>query len=183
LPLCEKIIFSNLKRIRIIDTNKIMLKFQEEKTLIIVKPDALQRSLLGEIISRFEKKGLKIIGLKMIQLEDILLDEHYCHHKGKPFFESLKNFMKSSPVAVMALSGLNAVSAVRLIVGPTKGYEADAGSIRGDFSISGQANIVHASDSAAAAETEIKRFFKNEELFNYKKVDYEFVYGEEERKN
>mgnify|MGYP001576587039 FL=1 len=160
-----------------------MPKFQEEKTLIIIKPDALQRSLLGEIIGRFEKKGLKIIGLKMIQLEDVLLDEHYAQHKDKPFFKSLKNFMKSSPVAVMALSGLNAVSAVRLIVGPTKGYEADAGSIRGDLSISGQANIVHASDSPAAAEAEIKRFFRPEELFDYKKADFEFVYGEEERES
>ncbi|MEK7133386.1 MAG: nucleoside-diphosphate kinase [Patescibacteria group bacterium] len=160
-----------------------MPKFQEEKTLIIIKPDALQRSLLGVIISRFEKKGLKIIGLKMIQLEDVLLEEHYAKYKDKPFFKSLKNFMKSSPVAVMALSGLNAVSAVRLIVGPTKGYEADAGSIRGDLSISGQANIVHASDSPAAAEAEIKRFFRPEELFDYKKADFEFVYGEEERES
>lgn len=152
-----------------------------EKTLIIIKPDALQRSLLGEIIHRFEKKGLRIMGMKMIRLEDALLDEHYCHHKGKPFFESLKNFMKSAPAIVMVLSGFNAINAVRLIVGPTKGYEADAGSIRGDFSISGQANIVHASDSRETAEVEIKRFFKSKELFEYKKVDYEFIYGEEER--
>ncbi|MEW5907783.1 MAG: nucleoside-diphosphate kinase [Patescibacteria group bacterium] len=154
---------------------------KEEKTLIIIKPDALQRSLLGEIIHRFERKGLKIMGMKMIRLGDALLDEHYCHHKGKPFFESLKNFMKSAPVIVMVLSGLNAVNAVRLIVGPTKGYEADAGSIRGDFSISGQANIVHASDSRKTAEAEIERFFKKEELFEYKKADFEFIYGEEER--
>src|SRR3989338_9457176 len=158
-----------------------MPKFQEEKTLIIVKPDALQRCLLAEIISRFEKKGLKIIGLKMIQLEDILLDEHYCHHKGKPFFESLKNFMKSSPVAVMALSGLNAVSAVRLIVGPTKGYEADAGSIRGDFSISGQANIIHASDSQEGAEAEIRRFFSQDELFSYERINDTVINSADER--
>ncbi len=154
---------------------------REEKTLIIIKPDALQRNLLGEIIHRFERKGLRITGMKMIKLEDALLDEHYCHHKGKPFFESLKNFMKSAPVIVMVLSGLNAVSAVRLIVGPTKGYEADAGSVRGDFSISGQANIVHASDSVETADAEIRRFFKEDELFEYKRADYEFVYGEEER--
>ncbi|MBU3925825.1 nucleoside-diphosphate kinase [Patescibacteria group bacterium] len=154
---------------------------KEQRTLIIIKPDALQRNLLGEIITRFERKGLKIIGLKMIQLEDALLDEHYCHHKGKPFFESLKNFMKSAPVVVMALSGLNAISAVRLIAGATKGYEADAGTIRGDFSISGQANIVHASDSPENAENEIRRFFKDNELFNYNRADFDFVYGEEER--
>ncbi|MEK7575466.1 MAG: nucleoside-diphosphate kinase [Patescibacteria group bacterium] len=154
---------------------------KEEKTLIIIKPDALQRNLLGEIIHRFERKGLKIIGMKMVQLEDILLDEHYCHHKSKPFFESLKNFMKSAPVVVMALSGLNAINAIRLTVGQTKGYEADAGTIRGDFSISGQANIVHASDSKENGELEIKRFFKKDELFEYRKIDFEFVYGEEER--
>lgn len=154
---------------------------KEERTLIIIKPDALQRNLLGEIIRRFERKGLKIIGLKMLQLEDILIDEHYCHHKGKPFFESLKKFMKSAPVTVIVLSGFNAINAIRLIVGATKGYEADAGTIRGDLSISGRTNIVHASDSFKAAEVEIKRFFKPEELFEYKKVDFEFVYGEEER--
>ena len=153
----------------------------QEKTLIIIKPDALQRNLLGEIIHRFERKGLKIIGMKMMQLEDVLLEEHYSHHKDKPFFESLKKYMKSSPVVVMALSGIKAISAVRLIVGPTKGYEADAGSIRGDFSMSGQTNIVHASDSLENAEKEIKRFFKPDELFDYKKIDFEFVYGEEER--
>ena len=156
-----------------------MLK--EEKTLIIIKPDALQRNLLGEIISRFEKKGLKIVGIKMAELGDAVLAEHYSHHKDKPFFQSLKNFMKSSPVVVVVLSGINAINAVRLIVGPTKGYEADAGSIRGDLSISGQANIVHASDSLESAEVEIKRFFKPEEIFEYKKSDFEFVYGEEER--
>jgi len=100
-----------------------------ERTIIIMKPDAMQRNLLGEVIGRFERKGLKIIGLKMIQLDDIALDEHYEHHKGKPFFEELKGFMKSVPVVVGCLEGFNAVSAVRLIVGPTKGYEADAGSM------------------------------------------------------
>src|SRR3990167_3841203 len=152
-----------------------------EQTLIIIKPDALQRNLLGEIVGRFERKGLKIIGMKMIQMEDAILAEHYSHHVDKPFFESLKNFMKSSPVVVMALSGMNAISAVRLIVGPTKGYEADAGSIRGDFSISGQTNIVHASDSVQNAEEEIARFFSKNELFEYRRLDYQFIYGEDER--
>lgn len=152
-----------------------------EKTLIIIKPDALQRNLLGEIIHRFEKKGLKIIGLKMIQLDDVLLEEHYFHHKDKPFFEGLKKYMKSSPVVAMILTGLNAVNAVRLIVGPTKGYEADAGSIRGDFSMSSQSNIVHASDSKENAETEIRRFFKQDEIFDYKKIDFDLIYAEDER--
>src|SRR3989338_1244682 len=148
-----------------------------ERTLIIIKPDAIQRNLLGEIIKRFEQKGLKIIGLKMTELGDVLLENHYAHLKDKPFFESLKKYMKSSPVIVMALSGFNAVSATRLIVGPTRGYEADAGSIRGDFSISGQANIVHASDSVDNAEEEIKRFFIDGELFEYRRLDYQFIYG------
>ena len=154
---------------------------KEEKSLIIFKPDALQRNLLGEIIHRFERKGLKIIGLKMMQLEDVLIEEHYHHHKDKPFFDSIKRYVKSSPVVVMALSGINTVSAVRLIVGPTKGYEADAGSVRGDFSMSVQTNIVHASESKEVAEAEIARFFKSDELFEYKKIDFEFIYGEEER--
>lgn len=157
-----------------------MEKHKEEKTLIIIKPDALQRNLLGEIVHRFERKGLKVIGVKMIRLDDEILSAHYYHHKEKPFFESLANFMKSSPVVVIALLGINAVKACRLIVGPTYGAEADAGSIRGDFSMSTQTNLVHASDSAENAEKEIERFFSEEELFEYKKHDSEFIYGDEE---
>ncbi len=152
---------------------------KEERTLIIVKPDGLQRNLVGEIIHRFERKGLKIIGMKMMKLHDAVIDEHYAHHKEKPFFPTVKNFMKSAPVITMALSGINAISAVRLLVGPTKGHEADAGSIRGDFSISGQSNIVHASDSKESAEAEIKRFFKEEEIFEYKRHDFDFLNSEE----
>lgn len=152
---------------------------KEERTLIIVKPDGLQRNLVGEIVHRFERKGLKIIGMKMMNLGDAIIEEHYAHHKEKPFFPTIKNFMKSAPVIVMALSGINAISAVRLIVGPTKGHEADAGSIRGDFSISGQSNIVHASDSKESAAEEIKRFFKDGEIFDYKKQDFEYIYSDE----
>jgi len=152
---------------------------KEEKALIIIKPDAIQRNLLGDIISRFEKKGLKIVGIKMMQLEDALLEAHYAHIKDKPFFKGIKNFMKSSPVIVMALSGINAVSSIRIIVGPTKGYEADAGSIRGDLSLSVQSNIVHASDSLEAAKDEIDRFFGDDELFEYKKQDFDYIYADE----
>lgn len=152
---------------------------KEERTLIIMKPDALQRSLVGEIIHRFERKGLKIVGMKMMTLEDALIEEHYAHHKNKPFFPAIKKFMQSAPVVVMALSGINAISATRLIVGPTRGYEADAGSIRGDFSISSQSNIVHASDSRENAEIEIKRFFQDSEIFEYEKNDFNFVYSDE----
>lgn len=158
-----------------------MEKLTTEKTLVIIKPDGLQRNLLGEIIHRFEQKGLKIIGLKMMRLDDAILNEHYAHHTEKPFFGTLKNFMKSSPVVVLAISGIHALSAVRLICGPTHGAKAEAGSIRGDYSLSTQANIVHASDSMEAAHEEMKRFFKPDELFDYQKIDFEYVYGEEER--
>ena len=152
---------------------------KEERTLIIMKPDTLQRSLVGQIIHRFERKGLRIIGMKMMRLEDVTLEEHYAHIKDKPFFVGIKNYMKSSPVIVMALSGINAVSATRLIVGPKKAYEADAGSIRGDFSLSMQSNIVHASDSLENARAEVRRFFKKEDLFEYEKNDFAYIYADE----
>jgi nucleoside-diphosphate kinase len=155
-----------------------MTRPNEEKSLIIIKPDAVQRNLIGEIIKRFENKGLKVIGLKMMSIEDTILEEHYAHIKDKPFFPGIRDFMKSCPVIVMALSGINAVSAIRLIVGPTKAWEANAGTIRGDFSLSTQSNIVHASDSVENGEIEVKRFFVEEELFNYKKIDTDFIYAE-----
>ncbi|MCK4968108.1 MAG: nucleoside-diphosphate kinase [Candidatus Aenigmarchaeota archaeon] len=154
-----------------------------ERTLILLKPDALQRSLLGEIISRFERKGLKIIGLKMMQLKKETLDEHYAQHQDKAFFDKLERFMMSGPVIAMILEGIEAVSTVRLIVGPTSGRKADVGSIRGDFSMSQQHNIVHASDSVETAKQEIYRFFNEEELFDYQKIDFATVYSEEEREN
>jgi nucleoside-diphosphate kinase len=155
-----------------------MSKLNYEKSLIIIKPDAVQRNLIGEIIARFEKKGLKIIGLKMMNIEDALLEEHYAHIKDKPFFGGTRNFMKASPVIVMAIEGINAVSAIRLLVGPTKAWEANAGTIRGDFSLSTQSNIVHASDSVENGEIEVKRFFIQSELFEYQKIDVDFIYAE-----
>ncbi len=151
---------------------------KEEKTLIIIKPDAIQRGLLGEIVGRFERKGLKLVGMKMIQLEDALLEAHYAHIADKPFFAGIKSFMKASPVVVIALSGINAVSATRLLVGPTKGYEADAGSIRGDLSISGQSNVVHASDSVENGQIEVARFFNKDEIFDYEKTNFAYTYAE-----
>lgn len=159
---------------------KIIFKFMEQ-TLILLKPDALQRNLVGEIISRFERKGLKIVGLKMLKISDTVIQEHYAHHVDKPFFGNLKKFMQSDPVIAIALEGLEAIAAVRLIAGATKGRAADAGTIRGDFSMSQSHNIIHASDSPENGLTEIKRFFNAEELFDYKKVDYELVYAEDER--
>jgi len=148
-----------------------------ERTLVIIKPDALQRNLIGEIISRFERKGLKIVGCKMIRLDDVLLTEHYAHHKDKPFFSNIKEFMKHSPVIIMVLQGGGAIQGVRLIAGATKGVEADAGTIRGDLAMSNQ-NLVHASDSKEAAEDEIRRFFTEDELFIYQKVDECMIYEE-----
>lgn len=152
-----------------------------ERSLIIVKPDALQRNLLGEIIHRFERKGLKIVGLKMIAIDDLLVDDHYAHHKDKPFFDGLKKYMQSSPVVVMVLEGFEAIDAIRLLVGPTKSRAADAGSIRGDFAMSVQYNIIHASDSVENATDEVKRFFKADELFDYQKIDFDMIYGSDER--
>ncbi len=152
-----------------------------QRSLIIVKPDALQRNLLGEIIHRFERKGLKIVGLKMVRIDDAKIVEHYSHHADKPFFAGLKQFMQSSPVVMMVLQGYEAIDAIRLIVGPTKGRAADAGSIRGDFAMSVQYNIIHASDSDESAKAEISRFFTDAELFDYDKMDFEWIYGSDER--
>jgi len=149
-----------------------------EKSLIIIKPDAVQRNLVGEVITRLEKKGLKIVGIKMMNIKDALLEEHYAHIKDKPFFPGIRNFMKSCPVIVVAIEGINAVSALRLIVGPTKAWEANAGTIRGDFSLSTQSNIVHASDSVESGEIEVKRFFNQDEIFEYQKIDTDFIYAE-----
>ncbi len=155
-----------------------MNKPNNEKSLIILKPDAIQRNLVGEITSRFEKKGLKIIGMKMMSIETATLDEHYAHIKDKPFYPGVRDFMKVCPVVVLALEGINAVSAIRLIVGPTKAWEANAGTIRGDFSLSTQSNIVHASETVEAGIAEVSRFFKKDEIFEYKKVDTDFIYAE-----
>ncbi|MDB5188681.1 MAG: ndk [Candidatus Nomurabacteria bacterium] len=152
---------------------------KEERSLIIIKPDALQRSLVGEIITRFERKGLKIIGMKMIHLNDALVEDHYAHIKDKDFFPRIRRFMTSTPVIVMAVSGLSVIDAIRIIVGPTKGFEAAGGTIRGDYSLSMQSNIVHASDSKESAAAEIKRFFKDDELMEYEKISTIMVHSDE----
>ena len=134
---------------------------------------------MGDIINRFERKGLKIIGIKMLNVEDAVLEQHYSHLSDKPFFADIKKFMKSSPIVALALEGgEGSVAAIRTLVGPTKGQEAPAGTIRGDFGLSGSNNIVHASDSVENGATEVKRFFDSDELFDYEKTDYLHVYGE-----
>src|SRR3990172_3626233 len=130
-----------------------------EKTLVLLKPDSLQRGLVGEITHRFEAKGLKIVGLKMMSVSDALIEEHYVQHKDKPFFAGLKSFMQSSPLVAMALEGVEAVTTVRRMAGITKSREADFGTIRGDFGMSVQVNLVHVSENQQAAQEEVKRFF------------------------
>jgi len=152
-----------------------------EQTLIIIKPDGVNRGIIGEVVHRFERKGLKIVGIKMDHLKDEILDIHYGHHKDKPFFTMLKNFMKSAPALLVVLEGNNAVEVVRMMAGATTGYEAAPGTIRGDYSMSHQHNIIHASDSVENAQKEISRFFPKDEVFPYKRIDWEVVYAEDER--
>lgn len=154
---------------------------EEEQTLIIIKPDAIHRSLLGEIVNRFERKGLKIIGMKMEKLDEDTLDDHYSHHADKSFFTDLKEFMQEAPVVLIALSGIDAIAATRRIVGDTAGHEAEAGSIRGDFSMSVQSNLVHASDSPETAEAELEIFFDEDDLFAYERNDFSLVYSDADR--
>lgn len=153
-----------------------------EHTLVIIKPDALSRGIVGEILHRFERKGLKVIGLKLVHLSESQLHEHYAHHKGKAFFPGLIAFMRSAPSVVVALEGNGVVDIVRRMAGETSGQKATPGTIRGDYSLSNQNNIVHASDSAAAAALELKRFFKTEELFSYQRIDADMLYAKDERK-
>lgn len=152
----------------------------KEKTLVLIKPDGVQRGLIGEVFKRFERKGLKVIGAKMMSLDEAVLREHYAHISDKPFFPGVSQFMQRSPVVAICLEGLEVVAAVRKIVGITKAREADAGSIRGDFAMSLTCNVIHASDSVDTAKKEVPRFFKVDDLFEYEKNEYEHVYMEEE---
>jgi len=151
-----------------------------EKTLVILKPSAVQRGLMGEVISRFEKKGLRLAGMKMMQLNDKILDEHYAHLKDKPFFKRVKDAMQVCPVVVQCWEGIDAARVVRNLIGKTNGREAPAGTIRGDLSVSAQENIVHASDSAESAVIELKRFFGDNEIFEYKFITMPNLYANDE---
>ena len=152
-----------------------------EKTLLIIKPDGVQRGLVGEVLNRLELKGLKIVGLKMMQLDSDKLREHYAHHVEKPFYEGLENFMKSNPVVVICAEGRGAVEAIRLIAGITHAGKADGGTIRGDLAM-GMCNVVHCSDSVENAQAEVNRFFVEDEIFDYDKTEYLHVYMDDERK-
>jgi nucleoside-diphosphate kinase len=147
-----------------------------ERTLIILKPDSVQRGLCGQIIDRFEKKGLQIVGLKFMKIAQSLAETHYGPHKGKPFYEGLVKFMTSSPVVVLALEGKDAIAIARKLMGATFGSKAEPGTIRGDFGVSNSFNLVHGSDSAESAHRELGLFFKAEELLEWKPAIQTWVY-------
>lgn len=138
-----------------------------ERTLIIVKPDGVQRSLTGEIIRRFEARGLRIIGMKFMQVSPELAEKHYAVHRERPFFGSLVNYIVSSPVVVIALEGTNAIAAARQTIGATKPAEAAAGTIRGDFALEIGRNLVHGSDSVENGQIEVANFFSDAELVSW----------------
>ena len=138
-----------------------------ERSLVIVKPDAIQRGLAGEIISRLEKRGLKIVAMKMLHMDKNLAQRHYAIHKGKAFFDDLVNFITSSPVIAIIFQGKNAVEVIRQMMGETDPAKAHSGTIRGDFGIDIGHNLVHGSDSLDNASKEIDLFFSAEEIFNY----------------
>ncbi|MDR2839828.1 MAG: nucleoside-diphosphate kinase [Paludibacter sp.] len=152
-----------------------------EKTLLIIKPGAIQRELIGEIITRFERKGLQLCGIKMIQLDDKILSEHYAHLSHLPFFGRIKRSMMACPVIVCCWAGADAVNVVRNMTGKTNGREAVAGTIRGDFSVSVQENIVHSSDSVENAKTELARFFRPDEILHFTTNNNNFIYAEDEQ--
>ncbi len=148
-----------------------------EKTLVIFKPSAMQRGFVGQILARFQQKGLIIAGMKMMQLDEKILREHYSHLVDKSFFPLLLKAMMASPVIVMCLKGVDAINVVRLMTGATNGRDALPGTIRGDFSASNQENIIHASSSPEDAAAEIKRFFSPEEIFDWTPENLNFVYS------
>ena len=148
-----------------------------QKTLVLIKPSAIQRSLVGEVISRFEKKGLQIVGFKMMTLSDELLKIHYAHLLQKPFFKRIKDSMQVTPIFAVALKGIDAVEVVRNMSGTTNGRNAQPGTIRGDYSMSVQENIVHTSDSPENALIELDRFFKKDEIFDYEPLLFPHLYA------
>jgi nucleoside-diphosphate kinase len=148
---------------------------QEERTLVLLKPDCIQRGLVGEIIHRFEQKGLKILGLKMISPSRRLFEEFYSIHKGKPFYEELIEFMITGPVVVFVLYGPESIKVARNMVGATDFVQAQPGTLRGDYSLSVRKNLVHASDSAESAAKEIRLLFDEKELKDWKSHISEYI--------
>ena len=146
-----------------------------QRTLILLKPDAVQRRLIGDLIQRFERKGLRLAGLKLVNAGRPLAEKHYAVHHGKPFYESLVSFITSGPTVAMVWEGREAVTVCRNLIGATDGTKAPPGTIRGDYAISIQNNLVHGSDSAENAALEIGLWFKNDELVNWSPVDAPWV--------
>lgn len=138
-----------------------------ERTLVLVKPDGLQRLLTGRIIGRFEERGLRIVGLKLLQVDRAFAERHYAIHRGKPFFEGLLDFITSAPLVAMALEGPNAIAMVRSMVGATRPHEASPGTIRGDLAVETAQNLVHASDGPETAAAELALWFEPTELLDY----------------
>ena len=151
-----------------------------EQTLVILKPSALQRALVGEVIKRFEQKGLRLAGIKMIQLSDQILNEHYAHLADRPFFQRIKDSMMITPVIVTCWEGKDSVRVVRTMTGSTNSRDAVPGTIRGDLSMSMQENIVHTSDSVENAREELARFFSDDEIFDYENLLTPYLYANDE---
>ncbi|TVQ54285.1 MAG: nucleoside-diphosphate kinase [Phycisphaerales bacterium] len=147
-----------------------------ETTLIILKPDAVQRGLMGRIISRFEDKGLQVVGARLMQISQDLAAKHYEAHKEKPFYAGLVQFMTSSPVLVLALRGKGAIAISRKMMGATFGSNAEPGTIRGDFGVSNSFNLIHGSDSPEAAQRELELFFNDGEVLNWDRAMDQWVY-------
>jgi nucleoside-diphosphate kinase len=160
------------------NTNAKYLKeaYKLERTFAMVKPDGVQRGLVGEVISRFEKKGIKIAAIKLMQISPELAEKHYAEHKERPFFADLVGFITSGPVAAMVLEGTNAISMVRTMMGATNPKDSALGTIRGDFAMTIDKNIIHGSDSPESAVREIGIFFKEEEIVTYQKAGEEWIY-------
>ena len=146
-----------------------------QTTLILIKPDAVQRGLCGEILSRFERKGLQIVGAKLTAVSSDLARQHYAEHEGKPFFEDLVGFITSTPVLALALRGRDAIAVCRKLVGATDGTQADPGTIRGDFGLSKSLNMVHASDSPESAERELALWFGKGEVIDYDRSAQQWI--------
>ncbi len=148
-----------------------------ERTLILIKPDGVQRMLVGRIIERYEQRGLRLAGLKLMRVDRAMAEQHYAEHREKPFFAGLVDFITSAPLVAMAVEGPNAVKICRDINGATRPHEATPGSIRGDFAIETSQNIVHASDSVESAQRELALWFKPAELFDYRRDVDRWVLG------
>ena len=148
-----------------------------QRTLILLKPDCVHRRLVGAVIQRFEQKGLRLVAMRLVQASRALAEKHYAVHKGKPFYESLLNFLTAGPTVAMVWEGREAVAVTRTLMGPTDGTKAVPATIRGDFAISVQNNLVHGSDSPENAALEIGLWFKAEELVQYTPADQAWVAG------